>query len=454
MNNAKMKTHYTVFPRDAGWRVIGVRNGAVHQHELECSPDATLDDRAVAVRRAMEAAGDGNTAVTVALPSSWCLCARISTEDLGRGKRLQAMGFRLEEQLPISAEDVIADYVETSDGEALGVCCEAARAGELGDALTRAGIVIERVSPAALLATAHVLARHRDADAVLLRSRPPGNAPADLDLVEIDGGRPVRWWWFADDEDALRERLAARQADRQSAAKVLAVGCDPSRPDTGGDPDMIEPAALDANNLDDAAAGRAARLHEEGMPAWIDLRPEGLAPTQRLSASRRRVGALAAAVILLLGSLLIVTQWRGRRYRALSREHERRQVDLYRKAFPGRRLPVSVKGRLISEYRKLRGQASGDEGGGLRFSALGRLGDVLSVLPTDLRYRVLDLTIDPDRVRMEGQTLSHADAERLAAGIRGLDGYDVEPPRTQALADGGVSFVFAADDPDGGEGRP
>jgi hypothetical protein len=39
---------------------------------------------------------------------------------------------------------------------------------------------------------------------------------------------------------------------------------------------------------------------------------------------------------------------------------------------------------------------------------------------------------------------THAEAEAMAAALRQCGLYDVEPPKTQAMKDQGVSFVFSA----------
>ena len=76
---------------------------------------------------------------------------------------------------------------------------------------------------------------------------------------------------------------------------------------------------------------------------------------------------------------------------------------------------------------------------------------MLKALPGQGRYRLLDLNIQPDLIRLEGQVQNHADADVVAAGLRQSGLYDVEPPKTQALKERGVGFAFTAiPRPDGG----
>lgn len=80
-------------------------------------------------------------------------------------------------------------------------------------------------------------------------------------------------------------------------------------------------------------------------------------------------------------------------------------------------------------------------------------------LPTDLRYRLVELRIDGDKLYLEGQTKSHSDAEMLATALRRAvpspepkpgktnptsPGFVVEPPRSDQMPDGTVAFSLVA----------
>ena len=66
------------------------------------------------------------------------------------------------------------------------------------------------------------------------------------------------------------------------------------------------------------------------------------------------------------------------------------------------------------------------------------LRDLLTRLPADVRYRVLEIRLDQGRFTLEGQVNSHGDADAIAAGLReGGKGraFSVELPRTEQPAD-------------------
>jgi hypothetical protein len=155
--------------------------------------------------------------------------------------------------------------------------------------------------------------------------------------------------------------------------------------------------------------------------------------------------------VLLLLLAAGVAWYRGRQYQGLRERYQYQQAELYRQVMDAgsrARVPASVRRRLASERRKLAGVGGqADESGGkpLRSaSSLTHLRAILRGLPTGMRFRVLELSIDADLIRIEGQARSHIEAERIAVALRQTGLYQVEPPKTQALRDRGVSFLLTA----------
>src|SRR4051794_36802733 len=117
-----MPDPFVILPAPGAWHV-GPAAGPLS--DVPAAPDAAPDELARAAADALRAAGYAGQGVAVAVPSAWCLCAAVRTDDLPPRNWRQAMAYRLEERLPVSAEDVVADFVPAADGgEALGVCVE------------------------------------------------------------------------------------------------------------------------------------------------------------------------------------------------------------------------------------------------------------------------------------------------------------------------------------------
>lgn len=445
-----MKEQFTLFVGEGAWRVAVVRDRQATIHPLTMAPDASLAIRVETARQQLGTLGHTGQPVMLAIPSTWCLCATISTENLERSGRHRAMAFRLEEHLPLSAEEAVTDFLDLGGSTALGVCARLSHLQSLVSALESAGIPVRHISPAALLAAGWVIGQHPEIDAVLDRCEEgEGADSAGYDLIELTRQRPTHWWWLASDDGATRERLQNLAAEREGKLRLATVGLDETS--LGLDRGMagIEHVPMRSVDDDQAAALHAAGILDGTAAPWIDFRRDQLAAPDSFQIYRRPLAWLAAAAVLLLVGLIAITQWRGRQYEALGLEYADKQADVFKSAMPNQRVPISIKARLLSEKQRLSGlggKGTGDESTGdlETDSALIHLRALLASLPQDVRCRILDLTIQPDLIRIDGQAQSHVDAERITAALRDTGLFEVEPPKTQALKDRGVSFAFTA----------
>lgn len=443
-----MSNAYTVFIAAEAWAVGAVRDGHIACESVAFDADPARSGpqaRAEALAGKLAQMGRRDEPVLLAPASAMCLCAPISTEGLERGKRRQAMAFRLEESLPVSAEEIVADYVCIGKDQALGVCCELSDLAETLDALALAGVNVRHICPMAFLIAADAARELPGADGVLVAH---DDIRSGWDLVPLASGKPQNWWWLADDGPELDERLTAWAASFERAPRLAVLAGDPSALAS------VVPDGIDVLESDQAEpASRAARegakvLAGERSP-WADLRRDALAPPQRWGTYRRPVTALVAAMAGLLICISVAMCWRGRGYASLADRYSRRQVAAFREVFADRRVPPDIETRLRAHHRKLAhlsGRSLGeDELLAMRSpGALTQLRQILAALPGDVRYRILDLKIEQTRIRVEGEARDYADAERVALALRDSGRYDVELPHTETLRERGVSFDFSA----------
>jgi hypothetical protein len=64
---------------------------------------------------------------------------------------------------------------------------------------------------------------------------------------------------------------------------------------------------------------------------------------------------------------------------------------------------------------------------------------MLAALPSDRRFRLLEIRIEDGRLYLDGEVREHSDAEALSQLLRS-QGIDVPAPRTQRLDDRRVSL--------------
>src|SRR4051812_19728408 len=149
---------FVIFAGEETWRVTAPGAADDLRFDREAAPKSI----AAAVAAKLRGRGYQGEGVLLALPSAWCLAAQVSLADLPRHDR-SAMAFRLEEKLPLAAENFTADFVTAGD-RALGVCVANDKVKPLVEALENAGVVVQSVAPAAMLA----LQSRAPADSVVL----------------------------------------------------------------------------------------------------------------------------------------------------------------------------------------------------------------------------------------------------------------------------------------------
>ena len=186
----------------------------------------------------------------------------------------------------------------------------------------------------------------------------------------------------------------------------------------------------------------AAMALKKGTQVDIDLHRDALADGDPLRAIRGTMawaaGTLAAMLLIVIGLI----GWQANRYHRLALDYEARQADIFRQVLPGRSIPVNIKSRLVSESRGLSGVSGGSAELPARPTTLLLLHDVLKSFPGELRYRVRELRLGEGRIFVEGEALSHAEADAVAAGLRQAPGLQIDAPQTDQTPDKMVNFVI------------
>lgn len=413
---------------------------------------------AAAAVEAIRAEGATPGELVLAIPSAWCFCGLIERVDGGSAGRLnrhrrESLLYELEERLPVAAEQVVADFCPVAKGW-LGVAVLLDRIEPLIAALEDRGLAVASACPLAVLALQN------------------GRADAGVDVWMVGDDRHVDLFWFEDNTPAGWSWLPHEADDIVTRLDLLSVGSD-SEPlriaGLGVSPRVIdELAASDRyewtappedppeslpEELPGAAAVVAGDILAGRVRPMIDLRRDA-----RLRGSGRRwldrpLRALAAAAIVFLLVSIGVMLYGADRYDRQTRVFEQQQREVFGRTFPDSRMPRRVSRRLESELATIRsGAGNGTEQlrGAADRSALHTLARAFDRLP-DMSIQDADpaiafglerIILEGDRLRLEGRAPSHADAGRLAAALGGDGRLDIQPPRTQALPGGEVSFVI------------
>lgn len=410
-----------------GWQLVARR-------ESQCADVAAgqfaADElllQAEPIQAALAADGYRGEPVVVALQSSWCLAATMPIDRPQTLRDRQTMAYRLEEWIPWGAEEFVADFLG-GRATALAVAVEWEPLAAFLAKLEEAGVAISAIIPLALLAVAqHIKTDEAPIGHVLLLDH-----DSAIDLVVIDDRRPVKWLWLPSSGPLLGRELRQLALETGKPAEVVAYGLDEAQVD-----ELEQDEAVANVTAHDAlprviAAAAAEEIAEGRSEPLVDLKRGPFGQRRQNTALRRyRVVLQAAAAVLLLVTASML-YYRGQTAERMADTAAARQADVFHEVFPTSKVPVGVRSRLESELAKLQGLQGSDTALPESVSAIRILHRLLSSLPTDRRFRLLEIRIEEGRLYLDGEVRSHSDAEALAQRLRAAE-LDVTSPRTQRL---------------------
>ncbi len=435
-----MPANFVIFLGDESWQV-GFSAAETNIVDVPLPPDATAEQRAQAARRALTEAGWIGSTVTVCLPSRWCFCAAVANDATRPRNRRQVLLYRMEEQLPFSAEQLIADFVDV--GNALfGVAMLADRLLPILQALESQDVPVEAIVPSALLALQGLHGPKQAQPDTCIWASPE---QSDLMLLDEDG-RLTGWFLLRGGLDEAVLHVGVQARDRRAPLRLLAVNTETKT--------SKRLAALPNVNLFSAtAATHAAAVSAAGdathaaFAHWIDLRRDPTIAARQTTNRRGPLPVLIVAATIFFGCLSAALFWRAHQYARLADQHERDVQLVFRQALPDQAVPADPRSRLASEERKL-GAASGLPGGigqaRMEPSALLLFRDALLRLPRDVRYRAAEIRVTGQAMDVTAQARSHQDAEAVAAALRSGNVWQVDLPRTEQPDGAAVNFTLRA----------
>lgn len=418
-----MINHTVLFLDDAGFQI-----GYLNENQpasVRVPIAGSISESIATLKKHFDDLHYDGSPLLLAIPSSWCLCATLDAKDLDRSTRRTALMYRLEEHLPLSAEEITADFILHDNAQALGICAETSKLHELIQSLNTAGIPICHVCPTAILACQHLQTIHPQAKTLL----------GDMDYLQLHKGKPIHWQWLNGDADSANSLSFPLSTD-PSTLIFRDTHCPKSL-----DPSQI--ITLEHSQREAALLSGLAILSNASKP-WIDLRCDNLVSAAAFQTHPLKMLAAAFAVLLL--SLIAITQYRAHQYASLAAQYADQQIAAFKTVMPNQPIPGSIQSRLSSERQRLsnlKGQDTSKSPALNAPSALAQLKTILRNLPSNLRFQIKDLNIRPEGIIVDGLTLTHAQAEEIAASLRQTGQYDVDAPKTQTNAQG-VSFNFSA----------
>lgn len=392
--------------------------------------------------------------LVLAVPGGWCLSATIPTAGLARHDH-KAMLYRLEERLPLPAESLAADFVLSPSGaHALGIAVQVDAVRPIVEALEQAGIVVGIVTPLPLLVAAGVPVSADVSGTRIVTYTVERSSSADL--VALQGRTPVAWVRSPATATGAEQRIGWLETSLVAPLTIERLG--PAlRPGPKRTGDRWDHAKTHA--ITDAAAASNALDTAARSGTLVDLRRDGLAPSDRWRPLAGSLRAVAAASILLLLSVTAIALLRGERYASAAAEANESALSAVRTAYgPSAGTDEQIRTRLAQERRSWANQqASGGRtfdasrppargAGGIGpalagASALRTLRDVVKLIPDGVDVRIESTMFSDTTFELTGRGRSYEEIDRFTAALRA--GHpDVSLSQARRSPDGHWNFTL------------
>jgi type II secretory pathway component PulL len=418
------------------WQLHAVaRDGAAALERHEFSQSDFLD-QGETIRESLKNAGYQGEPVVVALGSNWSLAATIEVNRPQELRDRRTMLFRLEEHIPWSVEDRVSDFVR-SGPTALMVVVPSQPLAEFFHRLQSLGVQIQSIVPLPLLAALEHLERDKWPAKHVVVFEHQGWA----DALVVDERQLVSWRSFPVSAASVAQELKRLAVDSGRAVVLIGYGLSDcaTSVDTLASANVIASPALQDEVCTSLACAAAAKVGRGQLEPPIELMRNEFGRSRSNPVLRRYLVATTCAFAILLLSTCGALWYRAQSANSEADILSSRQKELYRDTFPNSKVPVGIKIRMESELATLRGLKGDDASLPSSISAGTVLHRMLAAMPTDRRFRLLEIRIEEGRLFLDGEVIEHGDAELIVHGLR-AGGFEVASPRTQRLDDKRISL--------------
>jgi hypothetical protein len=408
---------------------------------VQIPADAKPADIAAAVSDKLRQEGLTGKPAALGIPSDWCLSASISIADLPRNDS-KALLFRLEENLPLPAESVVAEFIIHKDS-ALGVCARVELLAPLVSALEAADVPIQSIFPTAL-ATAAGFARSASHPTCMLLCKEL-DSPT-INLLTLADGNPTHWALVPATQADVKMQLDLLSTELGHIPHIHSIDLEPALVDA-----LMETTAqvIDVESKDGVslASSFAADVLRGGTKSVVEFRRNQLAAADPLRLYRVWMHRSLVAGIALLLSLTLVFLVRAHRYKQVESASTGEMITAFHQHFPGWETPINVRAIVDSQYR----QATGSDrlsstGTSAHDSALTRLHDVLLPLMAEDHVQISRMSFRENAFELAGKLQSYDQLDALSK-LAKVDGLVISPPQAHREADGSWTFLLQGSRP-------
>lgn len=362
--------------------------------------------------------------VAVAIDSKSAFAAKFVAANPAELRDRRLLGYKIEELLPIAAEDFAADFLHEGN-EVLGIVTPVRDLLPIIAGLERQGLQVQSISPTVISALQSLFEKS-------------GKPPCDLLLWQegeslelFDVGRRLRDWQHLPAEPtALVQQIGARLLRMPGQVKIGLVNVDDALRGALTRMEQVELHVVDAPPLFELARqGASQALFGKAKP-WVELRQGQLMAGDPHRAVRNDWQRCVWATAVLLLASAFFFWMRSRQYERQILNSQSHQEELFRQVFPDARVPNAVAARLKSEHRKLMGARGSDAAVEQPASALNVLHELVMGMPEDLRLQVQQIRIEDGKIDLDLNLRTVGNAGELADALQ-KHGFSIDHPTTE-----------------------
>lgn len=365
--------------------------------------------------------------------------------DVSGSTKRATLAFRLEADLPHSAEELACDFQFDSTANASSKVSAVASLHALWAPLIqqmqRSNCRLELLTPRSLLIAQGLAEQHTEYSKSSLMLL---NMDGQFEIIGIERGQVVKWRLPGDLANAARDwRVLRAEFSAAQPVAILASGESRGREAVRaivGSAEIPVVAIEEPQHSSQLAQGIMAGK----STAWFDLSRD-----HRLSGNTshwQHPQNLSPRLLMIVGCLLMVAlacYLRAERVRGVITLLKQEQTSLVRRALPEQKISSAVMARLKSEHAKLTGSRFANKSIELPSSIVPAMRQIIVALPTDLPISMHELRLGGGQVYLDVEVGQIQDAALLAQALQ-ASGLSVSPPSIMAAKDGKIRAQLRA----------
>ena len=352
--------------------------------------------------------------------------------------------FLVEEQLPLDAEDMIVSSLRSHrrmSGSSLIVVTRRQPILDAAILCEQNHHWIASVSSLALLAVDELILKLQISSFdCLMKSDTDG-----WDLVAVRDSVPVHWKWLGTN-DIIPELHQVSSSSNENA--LLGAGLVTQLPIVMVSPSNIdglmrelhqlsrEIIVEDQQNQCQLASDFSDRIVRGTHIPMLDFRGDKLPTKEPFAPLRYSILAFLSLMVIAMTILHAGLWWKAIHLSKSASDSDIAQDVEFRKLYPGERVPTDVRGRLRSEWKKIKSSLEELQDAPPIESSLPPLVRLLNSLPRDEVFRIDTLQSKSTQITLvEGATRKLDGFEAIVQSIR-KGGFEFQQPNVTTMADG------------------